>query len=792
MLHFFDQIPIGQLPQAGGKGGTLARLYQAGYPVPNGFIILPSAFTGDDLSAGSWDNVQTALTRLRQQGHTTFAVRSSALSEDSAAASFAGEFETVLDVRSDADIRHAIQTVYRSRQTTRVQAYSEAQGMDAAHQMAVIVMPLVAADISGVMFTADPVTGSRMHMPGNYVHGLGEALVSGEVNPLTFTLSRPKFVYDGPPELHRHARTLHRLAIRLENEFGQPQDIEFAIAGGKVVLLQSRPITTLRRYNPTTGKWNDSLSGDYLWTNTNYGEAFPDVMTPATWSIVQTVFEKMMPFTLPGKPPLIGNIGGRVYVNVSAMVSMMMAMGMDRARMDRESKELLGYIPAGLEIPPYPLSRGWAIRNVLPIMLKAQLGLLVSRRKVDAYLAEAPEHMAGLRQQIGAVRTNKALSVLWYEQITPYYGLTWKMVQAATSAFENATRTVSNKLIAQVGEAEANSLLSGLSEQGDRLASLGPLLGLHKVARGEMSRNDYLHQYGHRGPHEAELSIPRPAEDPNWLDQQLAMLAEDGSSDVEELLTRRQAEHDAAWERYAARYPRQAKAMRRQIDQTAAAARIRERVRSEATRLMGVLRTFALRAGEMVGLGEDVFFLSFDEILAVLGGDMAAAKELSARREAYARYSALPPYPPVISGHFDPEQWAADPNRRSDIFDGHSSPDAPPPAKGAITGFAGAVGVVEGVVRVLDAPEDGSQLQPGEILVATTTNIGWTPVFLRTAAVVTDVGAPLSHAAVVARELGIPAVVGCGNATMRLRTGDRVRVDGGQGTVEVIEGAGPG
>ncbi len=104
----------------------------------------------------------------------------------------------------------------------------------------------------------------------------------------------------------------------------------------------------------------------------------------------------------------------------------------------------------------------------------------------------------------------------------------------------------------------------------------------------------------------------------------------------------------------------------------------------------------------------------------------------------------------------------------------------------AIRGFPGSAGVVEAPVRVLGDVADGAELQPGEVLVTTVTNVGWTPLFPRAAAVITDVGAPLSHAAIVARELGIPAVVGCGNATMRLKTGDRVRVDGTAGTVEVL------
>jgi pyruvate,water dikinase len=153
------------------------------------------------------------------------------------------------------------------------------------------------------------------------------------------------------------------------------------------------------------------------------------------------------------------------------------------------------------------------------------------------------------------------------------------------------------------------------------------------------------------------------------------------------------------------------------------------------------------------------------------------------RRATYERYAALPPYPALIVGRFDPVRWAAGPDRRGDLYDARGGGA---PVSDTVTGFPGAPGVVEGVARVLAGPEDGDRLKPGEILVTTLTNVGWTPMFPRAAAVVTDMGAPLSHASIVARELGIPAVVGTGNATMRLRDGDRVRVDGERGTVELL------
>jgi pyruvate,water dikinase len=302
-----------------------------------------------------------------------------------------------------------------------------------------------------------------------------------------------------------------------------------------------------------------------------------------------------------------------------------------------------------------------------------------------------------------------------------------------------------------------------------------------------MSREAYLEAYGHRGVNEAEFAWPRPLEDPSWLDRQLAEFAT-AAVDVDALLARQQAAYAAAWERFCARHPRKIKSMRLRLEKAAQAAHQREAIRSEATRTGAVIRAFALRAGELTGLGQDLFFLTIDEVLSLLAGDDSACRFLPARKEAYERYRALPPYPTIIVGRFDPFQWAADPDRRSDIFNANASAVAyDTAASDTITGFAGALGVVEGTVRRLDHLEESDQLQPGEILVTTLTNIGWTPLFPRAAAIVTDLGAPLSHAAIVARELGIPAVVGCADATMRLKTGHRVRVDGGKGLVEILE-----
>jgi phosphohistidine swiveling domain-containing protein len=341
------------------------------------------------------------------------------------------------------------------------------------------------------------------------------------------------------------------------------------------------------------------------------------------------------------------------------------------------------------------------------------------------------------------------------------------------------------KLAKLVGGADSALLLSGRPSEGTPLASLGPVIGLARLARGEIDRDTFARQYGHRSSHEIELSVPRPAEDPAWIDDQLAAVG-DTSHDADALLASQEAARAAAWERLARRDPKKAATARKLIARWAPLARDREAARSEVARSVWVTRTWVRRAGELTGHGDDLFFLELPETFDLLRGDPAPLVKVPARRASYETYQALPPYPALIRGRFDPIRWAADPNRRTDYYDERAQTAKP---DDTITGFPGAAGVVEGIARVLRTPEDAAQLRDGEILVTVVTNIGWTPIFPRAAAVVTDVGAPLSHAAIVARELGIPAVIGCGNATMLLHSGDRVRVDGSNGTVEVLHQA---
>jgi pyruvate,water dikinase len=787
-IYTFDQLLPEMAPTAGAKGAVLARLHQRGYPVPNGLLVPPAAFDGDQIKPQAWAGVQAHLARLRAgDPQAAFAVRSSALAEDSAAASFAGEFETVLGVRGNHEIYAAIQRVRKSRHAERVRAYSQAQGMDGEHEMAVIVQRMVPAEISGVLFSADPLTGSRVEMRGNYVHGLGESLVSGQASPHEFKLdrtSKSRDAYAGPPELKRYARRLNWLAERLERELGGPQDIEWAVAGGKVYILQSRPITTLLGYNPATGEYNDSLTGDYLWSAVNLGEALSVVMTPFTWSVIKRAFGQMD--ILPGYAST-GNIGGRFYQNASVMVAIYRALGQDVKALSSEMGGLRGDYLENMDdyLPPLP---GVSFLKTLPGALRMLRKQSWARRNMTRFVEGNPAWCRAMEPRVQAARTPGALVGLM-DELMPYALDSFWITLAATLRYNDRVAPLRKELVEMVGIEAADVLLSNVSGQDGLLASLGPVVGLARLARAQVGRQEYLDDWGHRGPDELELSVPRPLEDPEWLDRQLAEY-ERSPVDVDALLAQRRTDFEAAWADFASRYPDSASAMRNLLDQAAEAARMREAVRSESTRLFWVLRLWVLAAAGQTGIGEGAFFLTYDELFDLLAGRPAPLGAIPARRETYQRYKALPAYPRVIRGRFDPFEWAADPGRRSDFYNAHEPYEGPGEQAGdenLILGSPGSAGRAEGLVRRLDSPEEGHLLQPGEILVTAQTNVGWTLLFPRAAAIVTDVGAPLSHAAIVARELGLPAVVNCDSATTRLRTGDRVRVDGARGVVEILE-----
>ncbi len=840
--------PAAVLETVGGKGASLARLARAGFPVPPGFDVTTGAYLDFVERGGLREPMMAAMSIVDVPDPVTFetasrrisalfagrampaataaaivsayatlgddvavAVRSSATAEDLPGMSAAGQHDTYLNIRGAVSVLDAVQRCWASLWTPRAIGYRARYGHLADQvQMGVVVQQLVPAEAAGVLFTADPVGGGLDHVVLNASWGLGEAIVGGQVTPDIVVVDRagggimdyrvggkavmtvpaesgtreqdtPAVLRDAAVLTADECRELARIGLAIEELYGQPVDVEWARAERKLFVVQARPISGLVAAAGSGEQWNDSLDGDYLWSNGNLGEALPDVMTPATWSFIELFMPReISPPTLPGYHGW-GRVGGRFYMNVSMSASLGRVAGISVRRFVRLSEPVFGKLPHAEEIPLVRLPRWRVIRLMVPVFVTTMRRARRNHKRLPEFLAVAPGRCDELRAEIQRIDDVSALADAWVSQIQPFFMVASDMLAASGTGGARALLAVPNKLAALVGEADAATLLSGQLAGGAQLASLGLVTGLGQLARGEIDRATFARLYGHRSSHEIEVSVPRPAEDSDWIDRQLAGLKHTSRS-AEDLLASQEAARRAVWDRLS-QEPRKAAAARAMVTRWAQAVRGREGARSELARAFWLLRAWLLRAGELTGHGDDLFFLSRPEILDVLRRDESPLSAVPGRKATYERYCALPPYPALIRGRFDPVRWAADPNRRADYYDERGTIT---PTDDTVTGLAGASGVAEGVARVISRVEDAGQLGDGEILVTTVTNIGWTPIFPRAAAVVTDVGAPLSHTAIVARELGIPAVVGCGNATMQLHSGDRIRVDGAKGTVEVL------
>ena len=799
--------------RVGGKGAALARLTAAGLPVPDGFCITTAAYRDfvDDhalyeaiLTAVQDNSPEVAADRVARMfterplpatmeqmimkayaglgSSAAVAVRSSATAEDLPTASFAGQQDTFLNVRGRTELLEAIRNCWASLWTARAIEYRTHQAI--SHRdvnLAVVVQHMVPATGAGVIFTADPIKRRSDRLLINAAPGVGEALVSGDVDPDSITVERADRTIverSGEPILQPgQVDTLVRIGLEIEELFGHPVDIEWATDRGQVRVLQARPITTVLTQDRE--EWNDTGLGDFAWTAGNVGEAVPSVMTPATWSLMQVFMSEAMALSQIGPYRLVGNIGGRLYVNLSVLMAASKAVGV--TRLVRPTMErVFGRFPDDLQIPPLPLSRRRVLRDVLRTSIPFSIRVGRYQRQLPALLQQAPARADLVRQRIGAATSARQLAQLWADEVEPLLRHNSRLLAAGARATGSGQLRARAWLVKRVGAREADAMLTGLDADGDDLESLGPMLGLARVAAGDLDRNTYLRQWGHRCPDEFEVSAPRPIEDPDWIDDRLAELVQ-GRSSALDLIESQQRARAAAWSRFQKQHPGMERAAERRLARVARSYRAREAGRSEAVRAFGVLREFILRAGDITGHHDDLFFCSHQEILAVLDGDSRPLDQVPKRREAYHRYTSLPRYPPLIRGAFDPAGEVA----VSRPTDDHQ------PSANTVIGLPGSAGVAEGTARILDQVEQSDQLGAGDILVTTVTNVGWTPLFPRVAAIVTDIGAPLSHAAIVARELGIPAVVGCGDATTKINNGDLLRVDGATGTVQVLPGSTP-
>lgn len=790
------------------------------------------------LPDGLEDELASLWERWKKASEWGFAVRSSATCEDGALVSMAGLAETKLGVRGADGLATAVREVWASIASGRALAYLAAHGVRDVG-MAVVIQCMVKADAAGVLFTRVPSPGSaRGERVVNAGFGLGAPVVDGVTSPdmirfardgaiLSSTIVRKPIVTvvgekgleersaedpDAPALGPRQLESLAEAARKLEGIEDVPWDVEFACEGERVRIVQARPVT---------GRgFPDGGDAETVWSNVNVGEALPGVATPFTWSVAGAFSEAgfrrafgALGCTVPKNAKLVGNVHGRFYLNLSQFMRIAAQVpGLD----PRTLMQLGGGSGAEqLEREVSDVSRK-AFYARLPMtaarLLKEQLRLDADVEAFEAYAEKARRAHAALDL---AILPDEGLAT----RIRDVQGFLERtgtvMLTCASSSL--GTHVALRMLLSRVAKDDAERLAQGLVRGIRDLESARPGIGVLRVA--DIARKDpeakealllettqtldavpegptkralvsFLELYGERAVREAELSTPRWREDPRTVLTMLRVALRGETREVEVTLARARAEADAEMRKLSPKLGfAEQTLVRHLVARAQKAARLRERMRAWVTRVLGMVREVALDADRRLlrlvpELAEDfralqktgsplaqvhsVFLLTVEEIVTALRSSRRdLAPLVRARRAELARDLSRPDPPPTFVG-LPPAVLL-------------------PPAGGhMLTGIAASSGVVEGRARVLMSPAEMTALQPGEILVVHTTDVGWTPLFLLAAGVVTELGGPLSHAAVVAREFGVPSVVNVERATLVVKTGDKVRVDGDRGTVEVL------
>lgn len=747
------------------------------------------------------------------------AVRSSATAEDLPGASFAGQQETYLNIEGAGQVVQAVKRCWSSLWTGRALAYRARSGIapgDVA--LAVVVQQLVAAEAAGVLFTADPISGRRDRVVIDGAWGLGEAVVSGSVSPdhwladgatgaiiaekvgtktvMTVrvaggTEERPvPTELQGKPVLdHGQVAALVALGRKTAAHFGAPQDIEWALAGGRFYLLQSRPITTLF---PLPAPPPPPGAGLRVYMSMGPFQGVMEPLTPAGISafgvIAGTLARVLGLQAVAGAPSIFAVAARRIYIDVTAIVRTKagstrlenLDAGSARAVRDLQARdERLRPAAGGGRVPLRGISKRvllTVLGRVLAALANPERARANARRKVEAYvdsLEEASHRLSGLSERLRFVRGALA---------SAFAAVPLRTAPVFVAGL--AARSLAAKKLQSWGYAPAVLDPVGRSLAHNPTTEMD--LALWRLSRtllaeGAAPRAEhpavqaFLEQYGHRAVREIDPGIPRWREQPEPVLQMLANYLEAGAADAEQHFAQGATAAEAAIGAITAQVRRQqgagkAALVRFLLRRFRQLAGVREWHKFYLVRVFAIVRGVLREAGaELVRAGQlddadDVFFLEFADL-----ESLRDLRDLAARNRAdYARELQRRLVPPVVTS------------------EGEVSFGVPPAAEGMLVGTGASAGVYEGVVHVVLSPL-GARLEPGEVLVAPGTDPAWTPLFLTAGALVTETGGMISHGSVVAREYGIPAVVGVSEATTRLRTGQRVRVDGGAGTVVVLE-----
>jgi rifampicin phosphotransferase len=882
------------LENAGGKATSLARLTRLGLPVPPGFIVTTDAYREfvainnlesviasclANLSSDDADQLETASTRIRaafsagmlpdeiasavageyhafDPQSTGVAVRSSATTEDLPDLSFAGQQDTYLNIIGEEQLLKAVVDCWSSLWTARAIGYRIQNAIPHAQAaLAVVVQRMVPSEISGVLFTANPLIGLLNESVIDATFGLGEALVSGQVEPDHFVVDSSsgaiRSITLGAKEIFTRGTTgggvesireqyagqqtlteeqVHRLVEvgqKIQKEYGAPQDIEWAFSGNELFILQSRPITSLF---PIPRVSFDPL---IVWFSFGAFQGIVGPMTPLGQESIQRVvlgvgkklglkvkYEEQDVLTASGEriwlkiSDLIRNplgnrvLGGFLGIGEPGTVLILrqltrdprLGAGQGRLRFST-IRRVIGFVLPALAEIPLTLLQPEKARDRFDARLEAYLQTVRIPGGADRY-----ERLANFAAYMGAqggladalpvllprfmpimVPSLAALNIIEHllsGEATGEPGISLSAMDVTRGLPRNVTTEmdlalwkVAETIKADDEAAEAFGHISAPELAARYLSETLPLAA-------QAAAQNFLDRYGTRGVGEIDLGLPRWREDPTPVFHTLQSYLQIPPDAAPNLLFERNVRAaEESIERMAVAVRKQRGGWIKEKILRAAARRVRlllggrESPKFFAVRAMGRVRKTLLEIGEeFTSAGtildrDDFFFLHVNELESISRKEDRDWKALiAARRQTYEREARRRQVPRIIIS--DGRAFYEGIGAETDTGD-------------AITGSPVSPGLVEGIVHVVLNPA-GVHLKPGEILVCPGTDPAWTPLFMAAGGLVMEVGGMMTHGSVVAREYGIPAVVGVHQATLLLKDGQRIRLDGTNGTIAIL------
>ncbi len=877
-VHHFDptsgKTRTDKLEVLGGKGCNLCELSKAGFPVPPGFVVTTAAydhfleanglrdkviaaatrvdptdaegleacsleirklFAGCDVPEALAREICTAYSKMEAAAGHSVAVRSSATAEDLPEASFAGQQDTYLNVRGEEALLKAVRSCWSSLWTARAISYRAQQNIPNDQvALATVVQRMVLSEASGVMFTANPITGARDEILINASWGLGESIVGGHVTPDSLVVEKAtgkvkevtvsektvmtKATEQGTVEHEitdatRHARVLDdaraaelaAIGRKIEEHYKSPQDIEWCLAGGRFYIVQARPITALpvspeeveaaRRDEIEKVRKYAAEHGKSQWAIYNLAETLKSP-TPLTWDIVGkfmsgsggfiAMYKDMgyFPSERVMREGMLDLIGGRIYAHLGRHAELFF----DQWPLEYDTENATD-MTAMIEAPPSKFNferAGMDFLRRMPIYIVKMIRQgrrmkKLARRYLDEFVNEVvPRFMeyanAARARDLSKMTEAELLKEL--DEREAAFNQIGREAEKTSSIAGYYHAAVAGVLEQALGEKDGQEKIAELIGGLDNDRTMQQSIDLYRVAQGEMSLEKFIEEYGHRTVGEFELAEPRWSEDAGYLKQQVETYRMVKGKSPGESHHRKKEERVLAERRLGQVLAENgASSLEEQVRADLAGAQrylpYRETSKYYYMMALALVRWCLEELARRWDLGRGIYFLRRKELAEFPRRREELKAEIAKRKVRWEALQRLE-MPELISSD-DPEAIGR--------------PTPVPEAKdGVFVGKGLASGSETGIARIVHSPNTAGDLGPNYILVCTSTDPGWTPLFVNARGVIVERGGMLSHGAIVARDFGIPCVA-LANATKLIPDRSEIRVDGNHGHVELVGAA---